>query len=140
MKYLLDTPLLAELIRAHEDDWSARWVDAFNEDEVCLSAITIGEIVHYIENETDLERKESLYHWLNDDLLIRFYGKIIEPDIQILVEWGKITAGCEKTGKALSEIDAMIAATVRARGLVLITYNRENFSGIGIEVSDPWQG
>ena len=140
MRYLLDTPLLAELVRAHADDWSAHWIDAINEEDIFISAITVGEIVHYIENEIDPNRREALYHWLNEDLLVRFYGRIITPDLDILSEWGKINAECEKSGKTLSAVDAIIAATVRARGLVLITFNREVFLGIGIEVSDPWRG
>ncbi len=140
MKFLLDTPLLAELLRAHAEDWSARWVDAFNEDEIYLSAITVGEVVQNIETESDPNRRQALYDWLHEELLVRFHGRIIEPDLATFIEWGKINAMKEESGKALSVVDALIAATVRAKGLVLITFNRDVFAGLGLEVSDPWQG
>jgi len=140
VKYLLDTPLLSELMRAHSDDWLARWMDAFYEDEICLSALTIGEITRSIESEPDLVRKAELYRWLNEELLIRFHGRVIPLDMEIIMEWGRVSAECEAKGKPISALDGLIAATVRARGLVLITYNREIFSEAGIEVSDPWQG
>lgn len=140
MKFLLDTPLLSELLRAHTDDWSARWVDAFDEDEIYLSAITIGEVVQNIETESDPDRRQALYDWLNEELLVRFHGRIIEPDLETFIEWGKINAMMEGTGKSLSVVDALIAATVRAKGLVLITFNRDVFANLGLEVSDPWQG
>lgn len=140
MKYLLDTPLLAELVRARSDEWVSRWIDAFNEDEICLSMLTIGEISRSIENEQDAERKKQLRTWMDDELLVRFHGKIIPLDLEILTEWGRVTAEAEAAGKPLSAMDGLMAATVRARGLVLITYSREVFSGVKIEVSDPWQG
>jgi len=140
LKFLLDTPLLAELLRAHAEDWSARWVDAFDEDEIYLSAITIGEVVQNIETEPDPDRRQALYDWLNEELLVRFHGRIIEPDLTTFIEWGKINVMTEGTGKTLSVVDALIAATVRVKGLVLITFNRDVFANLGLEVSDPWQG
>lgn len=140
MKYLLDTPLLSELMRSHEDDWLVSWMDAFEEEDICLSALTIGEIVKTIEAEAEPDRKKALYLWLNDELLVRFHGRVIPLDMEIVVEWGRVSAECEVKGKPLSAVDGLIAATVRARGLVLITYNRDIFSAAGIEVSDPWQG
>ena len=140
MKVLLDTPLLSELIRAHPEDWVARWIDAFDEDELFLSTLTIGEMVKTIESESNEDHKANFYLWLNEELLIRFHGKIIPLDTDIMIEWGKIKAESETRGKPLSTADALIAATARAKGLVLVTYNRELFSEAGIEVSDPWQG
>lgn len=140
MKYLLDTPLLGELMRAHSDDWLTRWMDAFYEEEICLSALTIGEIVKSIEAEPDAVRKSDLYRWLNEELLVRFHGRVILLDMEIIMEWGRVSAECEAKGKPIFALDGLIAATVRSKGLVLITYNRELFSEAGIEVSDPWQG
>jgi len=140
VKYLLDTPLLVELVRARPDEWVSHWIDAFDENEVCLSVLTIGEISRSIESEVDVERQTELRHWLNDELLVRFHGKILPLDHEVIEEWGRVAAETEAAGKPLSALDGLIAATVRARGLVLITYNREIFAGAGIEVSDPWQG
>lgn len=140
MRYLLDTPLISELMRARPDEWVAKWIDAFDEDEICLSILTVGEIVKSIEQLPDPKRKAGLRDWLNDELLIRFHGKIIPLDMEIIAEWGRLTAQTEAAGKPMPTIDALIAATVRARGLVLITYNVEGFAAAGIEASDPWRG
>lgn len=140
MKVLLDTPLLAELFRAHADDWVARWIDAFAEDEVYLSILTVGEIVRTIEAEPDAERRIELHHWVEDELLVRFHGRILPLDMEVITEWGRISAECENKGKPIGALDGMIAATARTRGLVLVTYNRDLFTATGIEVSDPWQG
>lgn len=140
MKYLLDTPLLVELVRAKADEWSSRWIDAFNEEEICLSVLTIGEISRSIESEPDTKRKAHLRKWLEEELLLRFHGKIIPLDQHVITEWGRVMVEAEMAGKPLSAMDGLVAATVRVRGLVLITYNREVYSGVQMEVSDPWQG
>jgi len=127
-------------MRAHSDDWLTRWMDAFYEDEICISELTIGEIVKSIESEPDVLHKAELYRWLTEELLVRFHGRVIPLDMEIIMEWGRVSAECVAKGKPISALDGLVAATVRARGLVLITYNRDIFSETGIEVSDPWQG
>lgn len=140
MKYLLDTPLLAELVRARPDDWVSRWMDAYDDEEIYLSLLTIGEIVKSIESEPEPERRAALHRWLEEDLMVRFHGRIIPLDQQVIIEWGRVSAEVEARGKPLSAMDGMVAATARAHHLVLITYNREIFAETGIEVSDPWRG
>ncbi len=140
MKYLLDTPLLVELARAREDEWISHWMDALSEDDICISLLTIGELTRSIESEPNTIVRQQLYAWLNDELLLRFYGKIIPLDLEIIREWGRVAAETTAAGKPLSTTDGLIAATVRVKGLVLMTYNREVYAGTGIDVSDPWQG
>lgn len=140
MKYVLDTPLLAELLHARPDDWITHWIDALNEDEIYLSSITICEINHCIEKISDVKQKKILRAWVKTDLLKRFNGKIIPIDEEIITEWKALVEQSKLSSKPLSTQDGLVAATVRAKGMVLITYNRELFSEAGIEVSDPWQG
>ncbi len=140
MKYLLDTPLLVELVRGRAEDWVNRWIDVFDEEQICISSLTIGEIARGIESETDPEKHLRLRTWLTDELMVRFHGRIVPLDLEIMLEWGRVAAETEAAGKPLSVVDGMIAATARARGLVLITFNRDVFAAAGIEVSDPWQG
>lgn len=140
MRCVLDTPLLVEIIQAKPDDWITHWIDAIDEDEIYLSTVTINEINICIEKMEDNNLKEQLHTWMNNEFLPRFNGKIIPIDEEIFNEWQSLVAELKTAGKPLSAMDGLIAATVRAKGLVLITYNREIFSEAGIEVSDPWQG
>ena len=140
MKYLLDTRLLAELVRAKPEEWVVNWFDILDEDEVCLSLLTIGEIIKGIEQLEDPGQKQRMYDWLNNDLLIRFYGRIVPLDMEVIAAWGKITAKMEASGKTISTVDGLTAATVLAKDLVLITRDVNIFTETGIQVSDPWQG
>ncbi len=140
MKYLLDTTLLIELAHAAEEDWISRWVDAFDEDSVYISILTIGELSRGIEAEPDPQRKQALQTWLDDDLLVRFHGKIVPLDLEVMAEWGGLTVQLTETEHQLSAVESLIAATVKAKKMVLITYDREIYTAAGIDASDPWQG
>lgn len=140
MKYVMDTPLLVEIIHAKPDDWITHWIDAINEDDIYLSAVTISEIDFCINKVEESIQKEHLKTWMEKEFLPRFKGKIIPIDEEIFKEWKDLVSELNDVQKPLSAFDALIAATVRAKRMVLITYNREVFSGTGIEVSDPWQG
>jgi predicted nucleic acid-binding protein len=140
VRYLLDTPLLIELVNSAADSWISRWFEALNEEDLCISAVTIGELTRGIASQEDGPRKVAMQDWFEQEFLLRFHGKIIPLDLEIMKEWGTLTARCELAEKPLSSLDALIAATVKTRNLVLITFNREQFSAAGIEVSDPWRG
>ena len=140
MRYLLDTRLLSELVRSKPGEWVANWFDVLDEQDVFLSSLTIGEIIKGIEHVESAEQRHHLYRWLEEDLLVRFHGRILPVDLRIIGEWGKLSAQFEKAGKKLSTLDGLIAATARVENLVLITHSVKDFEGAGIEVSDPWHG
>jgi toxin FitB len=52
--------------------------------------------------------------------------------------YAEIRANREAVGRPITVTDALIAATVRARGAILATRNSADFQGIGIDVVDPW--
>ncbi len=139
MKYLLDTCVISELVTKTPHPDVVRFVDSIEPNEVFLSVITIGEIVKGIEKLPTSKRKQELRTWLQEDLLVRFDDQMIPLDVQVLVEWGKLTARVEAAGKPLPAIDSLIAATVMAYGLVLITRNSSDFETTGIEIVNPWK-
>jgi len=139
MKYLLDTCVISELIAKQPSPKVIEFVDALDTDDVCLSVITIGEIAKGIEKLPRSKRKQELHTWLKEDLLIRFGGKIIPLDTDVLLEWGLLTARLESTGKTLPAMDSLIAATVLAHKFALVTRNMNDFDGTGAEIFNPWE-
>ena len=138
MKYLLDTCVISELVTKSPDPNVVEFVDALEPDDVFLSVITIGEIVKGIEKLPTSKRKQELHAWLQEDLLIRFDGKILSLDTNILMVWGKLSAQVEAAGKPMPAIDSLIAATVLVYELTLITRNVGDFETAGIEIVNPW--
>jgi toxin FitB len=138
MRALLDTCVISELVSKHPDPKVVEYVDALDPEDVYLSVITIGEIVKGIEKLPSSRRKTGLQSWLNDDLLVRFEGNIVALDIDIMVEWGSITAHLESAGQAMPAIDSLIAATALAMKMTLVTRNTSDFEGADVEIVNPW--
>jgi toxin FitB len=139
MKVLLDTCVISEFVARKPDLKIVEFLDALDSDDVYLSVITIGEIIKGIEKLPDSHRKTELRVWLQDDVLARFSGKILPLDTDVIVEWGMLTARAEIAGKPIPTVDSLIAATVIANKLSLVTRNVRDFEAAGIEIVNPWQ-
>ena len=77
--------------------------------------------------------------WLENELLIRFQDNLIELDVHILIQWGKLNARLEISGQTAPAIDSLIAATALEHGLILVTRNESDFVGTGVEILNPWE-
>jgi len=138
MNYILDTNVVSELVAREADQKVVNWVDSIDSESVFLSVITIGELKKGIEKLSDSKRKKMLESWLEEDLLVRFRGRILPLDIPVLLTWGRLVASLEKEGKPLPAIDSLLAATSAQTGFTLVTRNTGHFDPTGISVFNPW--
>lgn len=139
MKVLLDTRVISELVSKQPNSKVVEFVDSLDPEDVYLSVITIGEIVKGIEKLSKSRRKTDLHNWLNDDLLIRFEGNILELDTETLIEWGALTSHLESAGRTMPAIDSLIAATALAKKMTLVTRNVSDFEETKVEIANPWK-
>jgi len=139
MRYLLDTNVISELIAKQPNANVVQWIDARDPSGVYLSVVTIGELRKGIEKLPDSKRKDTLRAWLNDDLLIRFNGHILELDIPVMLTWGELTGQLEQVGKPLPALDSLIAALALHHDCTLATRNEDDFRATGIALINPWK-
>lgn len=139
MKYLLDTCVISELVARQPHPGVVEFVDALDPEDVYLSVITIGEITKGIEKLPRSKRKQELLTWLKEDLLVRFDGKLLALDTDVLVVWGTLTARLEASGRIIPAMDSLLAATVLAQQATLVTRNVDDFAGTGVEIVNPWE-
>jgi predicted nucleic acid-binding protein len=139
MRFLLDTCVISELVARQPDPDVVRWVDGIDEERLCLSVITVGEIKRGIDRLPDSSRKSALAEWLEGDLLIRFADRILPIDTPLMLVWGELTANLEKQGRRMPAIDSLIAATALQGRLSLVTRNEDDFANSGVTVVNPWQ-
>lgn len=138
MSYLLDTNIISELISKTPNKRVTDFILSLNEESLYLSVITIGEIKAGIEKLDDGQKKEKLLHWLENDLLVRFYNRIIDIDIEIMLQWGITNTQLKKIGKPLPVMDSIIGSTAQAKNLILLTRNEKDFKNLDIKIINPF--
>ena len=139
MRYLLDTCVISELVARHPNPGVVQWIDAIDEERLCLCVISIGEIIKGIEKLPDSRRKDVLVRWLHEDLLPRFRDRILPIDTQTMLVWGKLVATLEKQGQKMPAIDSLVAAIALQGDLNLVTRNESDFKASGVSVINPWK-
>ena len=139
MKYLLDTCVISELVAKQPSEKVIDWIDNIEQESVYLSVITIGEIYKGIEKLPESKRKINLQKWLNDELIIRFRGKILLVDSDVMLVWGELTGRLDIEGKRMPAIDSLIAAIAIHNNCSLVTRNEDDFKNVALSIINPWK-
>jgi tRNA(fMet)-specific endonuclease VapC len=138
MNYLLDTNVISELVAKEPNRSVLEWIDALDPNHVFLSVITIGELRKGIEKLSASSRKDTLQTWLTTDLVLRFSGRILQLDIEVMLTWGSLTGRLERIGRPLPAIDSLIAALALHHNYTLATRNVDDFRDTGVTLVNPW--
>ena len=138
MKYLLDTCVISEAIKARPDRRVAEWLRTCVASDVSISVLTLGEIQKGISKLSDEKRIRKLQHWLDRDIQDRFAGRILSIDSEVARTWGEIQGESERSGRPIPTIDGLLAATALAHRLCLVTRNVDHFLDLDLKVLDLW--
>ncbi len=139
MKFLLDTCVISELSKKNPTPCVVKWISSIDENNLFISALTIGEIHKGIEKLPHSAKKSTLYSWLAHDLEERFHNRILAFDTAVAAIWGKIQAQSELAGKSLPIIDGQIAATGIYHNLVIVTRNVSDMEASKGTFYNPWE-
>jgi hypothetical protein len=133
--YLLDTNVVSELRRARPHGAVAAWLESARDEDLHLSAVTIGEIQAGVEitREQDQEKAAEIEAWLEQ--VAETYN-ILSMDAQTFRSWARLMH--RKPARLIE--DAMIAATAAVHGLTVVTRNVRDFDGLGIAAFNPFEG
>lgn len=138
MKYLIDTNVVSELIKARPDKNVVAWFESVPDESLYLSVLSLGEIIKGIGKVEEAGKKEKLRIWLEHELPAWFDNRILDIDSGVAERWGRLLAQHKKT---LPAIDSLIAATALHFDLALVTRNITDFDYIaGLQTINPWVG
>ena len=138
MRLLLDTNVLSEVTRPVPEARVLEWLDGLDEDRAFISVISIAEIRRGVALMDSGRKRDALAEWLATDLPGRFENRVIAVDEPIALAWGDLMGLAKRSGRGLSSMDGLIAATAIVHDLTLATRNTKDFEGFGIEIIDPW--
>ena len=139
MRVLLDTCVLSELRHPKGHPGVRQAVDAFEEGDLFISVISIGEILKGVSLLRESPKKHALAAWLQT--LERNYGdRLLAIDLEVCRLWGELTARAQKAGRVVHATDGLIAATALRHGLRVMTRNTTDFEPTGALLLNPWEG
>ncbi len=138
MNYLLDTCLLSELVKKKPEPRVVDWVRQQREERLYLSVLTLGELQKGISKIKDTKRGEELRTWLDEDLLERFAGRLLDVTPGVARLWGRIQGEAEQAGRTMPVIDGLIAATALDLGAQVVTRNVDDLKPSGVGIVNPW--
>jgi toxin FitB len=133
-RYLLDTNVVSELRRPRPHGGVIAWLNHQEEQQLFLSAVTLGELQAGLERtrRQDRSKASDIESWA--DQLAASY-QILPMDTPCFREWGRIM---DRTPDKLLE-DAMIAATARVHQLIVATRNEKDFRQLDVRILNPFK-
>lgn len=132
--YLLDTNVISELRKLKPHGGVLAWLRGVPANLLFVSAFTLAELQAGVERTRRQDRTKAaeIDAWI-DQVVDTF--DVISMDASMFREWAKLM---ERKSSDLTG-DAMLAATARIRGLVVVTRNVRDFAIFGVEVLNPFQ-
>jgi len=122
LKYMLDTNIVIYTIKNRPE----RARKAFNKHtgQICISAVTWGELVYGAEHSAHPERNLADIEGLAARL------EIMPFNDQAGTHFGQVRAELYRIGKPIGPLDMMIAGHARVLGLILVTNNIKEFEWV----------
>lgn len=131
--YLLDTNVVSECRKPRPHGAVLAWIDAVNDADLHISAVTFGEIQRGIEltRAQDADKAAIIERWANS--LADTYN-VLPMTSEIFRLWAKLM---HKQSDTVTE-DAMMAATAIAHDLAVVTRNVNDFERFGVKIINPF--
>jgi toxin FitB len=137
--FLLDTNCISEVVRLKPEPRVMAWMEGADESLLYLSVLTMGEIRKGLAALQQSKRRTQLETWLELELQARFSGRILPIDAAVADRWGLLAASAKRSGKALSSIDGLLAATAIHHNLTIVSRNVSDFANTYVPVVNPWE-
>jgi predicted nucleic acid-binding protein len=131
--YLLDTNVVSELRRARPHGAVLAWLESVRDEDLHVSAVTIGEIQARIEvtREQDKEKAAEIEAWLEQ---VEQSHNVLSMDARTFRTWARFM---HRRSDSLIE-DAMIAATAAVHNLTVVTRNLRDFMDLDVRTFNPF--
>lgn len=137
MSFLLDTCVISDAAR-NADVGLEQWLRSQSPLDLHLSVLGLGEIRKGIELLPTGKKREKLRAWLDHALQAQFAGRLLQVTAEVALEWGRLAAVAQKSGRPIPVVDGLLLATAQAHGLRFVTRNTKDVEARGVAVLNPY--
>lgn len=135
---LLDTNVVSELSREQPSPKVLQWLEEESPQRLYVSTVTVGELLRGVHHLPDGFKRLRYESWITNQMLPSFLDRILAFDQEAAMIWGRLLGEGDRAGRPRPMIDAQIAAIAIRHDLAIATRNTKDFSGLGIEIVNPW--
>jgi toxin FitB len=135
---LLDTNVISELMQPRPDPRVLSWMNSLDPQDVAITAMNEGEILHGLARLPNGRRKQELqasWEAVKADKLI---GRIWPFSSEAAHWYGELVSHRERLGLPIDAADAVIAAIALEHGAQLATRNTKDFAALDLLLINPW--
>ncbi|MCG2630380.1 type II toxin-antitoxin system VapC family toxin [Bradyrhizobium sp. WYCCWR 13023] len=131
-RYVLDTNIISNVTTPRPSPTLLAWLAAQNDDDLFVSALTIGEIRQGILEKPAGKKRSALEAWFAgpEGPPSLFAGRVLAFDEQASLVWARLMARGTTTGRPRSALDMIIAAVAEANDCIVATDNEKDFAGL----------
>lgn len=136
---MLDTNVLAELIRAVPSPAVQAWARAQDAEAMFTAAVCEAELLFGVAAMAEGRRRIDLARAVETILGIVLGGRVLPFDRAAARIYGELADASRRAGQSAGVADLQIAAIARARKAdAIATRNTKRFTGCGVALVDPW--
>lgn len=130
MKYMLDTNICIHVIK-HKPETAIRNFLTHQPDDLCISAITLAELLHGVEKSKFRDRNRLAVSMFLSGIAVLDFDSIAAQ------AYGELRADLEQNGTPIGPMNMLIAGHAKSRGLILVTNNTGEFTRVkGLQLED----
>lgn len=137
MKFLLDTNVVSELMRAEPNRRVTAWAARHAGAQMCLASVSEAELRYGLAILPAGDRRTRLARAL-EEMLADDFQDVLPFDSAAARIYADFAAHRRATGRPIAHADCQIAAVAYSTKATLATRNTRDFAGLALEVVDPF--
>jgi predicted nucleic acid-binding protein len=136
---LLDTNVVAEIMKPRCHQVVAAFIDGQPLDELFLPSLVVAELRYGVRRLPEGRRRNDIETSFEAFLAVGFASRILVFDAACAAAYAVVRTARERAGRPVQIQDALIGGMAVAHGAILATRNTADFDGYGLSLVDPWQ-